>query len=202
MSEQPQGGTLYRRVFADYRRVILPLAIAFVVNLIVYILGVYPLTQRVANVEQRNQSAEQALAVARREYDAARGALTGKERATVELATFYKDVLPADLSGARRLTYLRLAQLVREAGLQFKTGAYQTESEDRDSTLQRWRIELEVQGSWDDIRTLIYQLDTAPEFVVIDNIVLREGQTEGGALDLRLALSTYYQVERSDREVP
>jgi Tfp pilus assembly protein PilO len=192
------GGSLYSRILADYRRVIVPLVIAFVVNLLVYGLGVYPLTQRVANVEQRNQSAEAALAVARREYDAARGALTGKERASVELATFYKDVLPPNLAGARRLTYLRLAQLVREAGLQFKTGAYATESEDRDSTLQRWRIELEVQGSWDDIRTLIYQLDTAPEFVVIDNIVLRQGRTEGGALELRLTLSTYYQVERGD----
>lgn len=202
MTDQLHGGPLYSRVLADYRRIILPLAIAFVVNLLVYIVGVYPLRQRVENVEQRNRSSEQALAVARREYDAARGALTGKERATVELATFYKDVLPADLAGARRLTYLRLSQLVREAGLEFKTSEYQPERVDRESTLQRLKIKLDVQGSWEDIRTLIYQLDTAPEFVVIDNIVLNEGRTEGGALELSLELSTYYQVGNSDRESP
>jgi hypothetical protein len=180
---------------AEHRRVILPLAIAFVANVLVYALLVYPLAQRVANVEQRNRSAEQALAQARREHNAAQGALTGKERATVELATFYKDVLPPDLAGARRLTYLRLAQLVREAGLEFKTSAYEPVDE-RDSTLQRLRIRLQVQGNWDDIRTLIYQLDTAPEFVVIDNIVVSEGQEEGSALDLGLELSTYYRPER------
>jgi Tfp pilus assembly protein PilO len=199
---QLHGSSLYSRILSDYRRVILPLAIAFVVNLLVYGAGVYPMSQRVANVEQRNAAAEQTLKVARREHDAARGALTGKERATVELATFYKDVLPADIAGARRLTYLRLAQLVREAGLEFKTRAFQTGSEDRDSTLERLRILLQVSGSWEDVRTLIYQLDTAPEFVVIDNIVLSEGQRDGGALDLSLELSTYYQVGTGDREVP
>jgi Tfp pilus assembly protein PilO len=202
VTDHVQGGSLYSRVLADYRRIILPLAIALVVNLVVYIVGVYPLRQRVENVEQRNRASEQALAVARREYEAARGALTGKERASVELATFYKDVLPADLAGARRLTYLRLSQLVREAGLQFKTSEFQPEREERESTLQRLKIELAVQGSWDDVRTLIYQLDTAPEFVVIDNIVLTEGRDEGAPLDLSLELSTYYQVGQSERESP
>jgi Tfp pilus assembly protein PilO len=196
MSDQVHGTSLYRRLAAEHRRVILPLVIAFALNVLVYALGVYPLSQRVANVEQRNQAAEQALALARREHDAARGALTGKERATVELATFYKEVLPPDLAGARRLTYLRLSQLVREAGLQFKTSQYEQDSGERESTLQRLRIQLQVQGSWDDIRTLIYQLDTAPEFVVIDNIVLSEGRAEGGALELAMELSTYYRVDQ------
>jgi Tfp pilus assembly protein PilO len=202
VTDHLHGASLYSRIFSDYRRVILPLAIAFGVNVVVYAAGVYPMAQRVANVEQRNAAAEQALAVSRREHDAARGALTGKERATVELATFYKDVLPADIAGARKLTYLRLAQLVREAGLRFRTSAFEPETGDRDSRLQRLRIQLQVQGTWEDIRTLIYQLDTAPEFVVIDNIVLSSGQAEGGALDLGLELSTYYQVGKGDREIP
>lgn len=196
MSDQLQGGPLYRRLLSEHRRAIIPLAVLFGVNILVYALGVYPLSQRVANVEQRNQAADQALAQARREHDAARGALEGKDRATVELATFYKDVLPADLAGARRLTYLRLSQLVREAGLQFKTSQFNQDTIVRDSTLQRLRIQLQVQGSWEDIRTLIYQLDTAPEFVVIDNIVLSEGRNEGGALELDMELSTYYRVDQ------
>jgi hypothetical protein len=194
VSEPVHGQSLSRRLLGEHRRVILPLAIAFGVNVLVYALGVYPLSQRVANVEQRNQAAEQALALARREHDAARGALVGKERATVELATFYKEVLPPDLAGARRLTYLRLSQLVREAGLQFKTSQYEQNTAERQSTLERLRIQLQVQGSWQNIRTLIYQLDTAPEFVVIDNIVLSEGRADGGALELAMELSTYYRV--------
>lgn len=196
MSDQLHGASLYRRLFEDHRRVLVPLAVVFVLNVLAYAFLVYPLAQRVANVEQRNQAAERELAQARREHDNARGALVGKERATVELATFYQDILPDDLAGARRLTYLRLAQLVREAGLTFRTSDYQPE-EDRDSTLRRLRIGLQVQGSWDDIRTFIYQLDTAPEFVVIDNIVLSQGRGAGeGPLELGMQLSTYYQVSQ------
>jgi Tfp pilus assembly protein PilO len=194
VSDQLQGASLYRRLLADHRRVILPLAIAFALNVLAYAFVVYPLGQRVANVEQRNQAAALALAQARREHQAATGALTGKERASVELATFYKDVLPANLAGARRMTYLRLAQLVREAGLQFQTSVFDP-VEDRESTLRRLRIQLAVQGSYDNIRALVYQLDTAPEFVVIDNIVLSEGTGERG-LELNLELSTYYRADQ------
>ena len=70
-------------------------------------------SQRVANIEQRNQAAALALAQARTEHAQATGTLTGKARASAELATFYRDVLPQDLAGARRLTYLRLARLAR-----------------------------------------------------------------------------------------
>jgi Tfp pilus assembly protein PilO len=195
VSEPLHGTSLSRRLLHEHRRVITPLAIAFVLNVLVYAFYVYPLSQQVANVEQRNQAAELALQQARREHDAARGALTGKERATVELATFYKDVLPADLPGARRLTYLRLTQLVREAGLQFHTSTFDPIEEDK-GTLQRLRINLAVEGSYEDIRALIYQLDTAPEFVVIDNITLSEAGRDGGGLELNMELSTYYRANR------
>lgn len=195
MSDQLHGTALVRRLFADHRRVIVPLAVAFVVNVLVYAFAVYPLAQRVANIEERDRAAEQALAQARREYDAARGALTGKERASVELATFYKDVLPPNLAGARRLTYLRLAQLVRESGLRYDTSDYEA-VEERDSTLERLQIRLAVEGSYDNVRALIYQLDTAPEFVVIDNISLSEESGERNVLKLSLDMSTYYQANR------
>ena len=195
MTDQLHGMSLMRRLFNEHRRIIVPLGAAFIVNVLVYAFAVYPLSERVANIEQRDRSAEQALAMARREHDAARGALTGKERASVELATFYKDVLPADYAGARRLTYLRLAQLVREAGLQYKTSDYEVVDE-RESTLQRLRIQLAVQGRYDNVRALLYQLDTAPEFVVIDNIMLSEDVSQTGGLNLRLDLSTYFRASQ------
>jgi Tfp pilus assembly protein PilO len=191
VSDQLHGTALMRRVFAEHRRLILPLAILLLLNIVVYAAGVYPLAQRVANIEDRTRSAEQALAQAQREHTAARGALTGKERATVELATFYKDVLPTDLPSARRLTYLRLNQLAREAGLTFKTGTFDVE-EQRTSTLERVRITLTLEGDYDAMRRFIYQLDTAPEFVVIDDVSLAERGNEDGGLDLQMQLSTYY----------
>jgi Tfp pilus assembly protein PilO len=158
---------------------------------LVYAFGVYPLAQRVANIEQRNRAAEQALAQAQREYGAARGALTGKERASVELATFYKDVLPGDLAGARRLTYLRLNQLAREAGLRVVNLDVDVNPE-RKSTLDRLEVSLKLEGSYDAIRAFIYQLDTAPEFVVIDDVSLADRDEARQVHELSMRLSTFF----------
>jgi Tfp pilus assembly protein PilO len=191
VSDQPHGTTLVRRVIAEHRRVLLPLGVLFVVNLVVYAAGVYPLAERVANIAQRDRTAEQALSQAQREHAAARGALTGKERASVELATFYKDVLPSGVTGAVNLTYLRLNQLAREAGLRLSNLDNNVRPE-RNSTLERLEISAKLEGSYDAVRAFIYQLDTAPEFVVIDDVSLsnRAGDREG--LELSMRLSTFY----------
>lgn len=194
MIDSTHGLPLLRRAVAEHRRLVIALAVAFVVNVLVYALVVYPLAQRVANVEQRDQAAEQALALARTEHAQASGTLTGKARASAELATFYKDVLPQDLAGARRLTYLRLARLARESNLQYERASYDPTIE-TDSTLTRLQIQMVLSGSYADMRDFIYQLETAPEFVVIDNVELAEGSDGSGSLVVTLDLSTYYRNE-------
>lgn len=183
---------LARRALAEHRRIVVTLVVALVINVLVYALVVYPLSQAVSNVEQRDQAAEQALAAARKEFDAAKGTLTGKDRAATELATFYKDVLPSDLTGARRLTHLRLAQLARETNLKYERTSFEPEKQ-RNSTLTQLKINTALAGSYSNMRTFIYQLETAPEFVVIDDIQLTEGSDQGGVLAIVLELSTYFQ---------
>jgi Tfp pilus assembly protein PilO len=169
-----------------------PLLAALALNVLAYAF-IYPLSQRVANVAQREQAAERELEAARREHAQASGALTGKARASAELTTFYNDVLPQGLTGARRLTYLRLAQLARESNLRLES-LRATDALERGSTLSHLTMQMELSGSWEDIRGFLYDLDVAPEFVVIDNVQLAAGE-EGGTLGLNLALSTYYKDE-------
>ena len=118
--------------------------------------------------------------------------LTGKSRASAELTTFYSDVLPRDLAGARRLTYLRLAQLARESDLEYRRATYAPVVESG-STLTRLQIQMVLEGTYADMRAFIYQLETSPEFVVIDNVQLAEGADDGGSLVVTLDLSTYYR---------
>jgi Tfp pilus assembly protein PilO len=188
----PHGAPLGRRILAEHRRLVTPLVILLVINAIVYGVFVYPLSQRVANVEQRNDAAGRALTAAQAEFAQANGTLTGKDRASTELATFYKDVLPSDLSGARRLTQLRLRQLARESNLTFDRDQYQ-EVEIRDSTLRRLGITMVLTGDYEDIRTFIHQLETSPEFVVIDNIELSSGADVEGTQVVTLEMSTYFR---------
>lgn len=191
MTESVHGMPLVRRVLEEHRRLIVPLGVVLLANVLVYALYIYPLSQRVANVEQRDAAAERALAQARQEHAEASGALTGKARASTELATFYGDVLPQDLTGARRLTYLRLAQLARESGLMLRQRSTEPLIE-RGSTLTRLRIQMVLSGTYAEMRRFIYQLEIAPEFVVIDNVALAEG-ADGGSLVISLELSTYYR---------
>jgi len=188
----PHGTPLLRRVLAEHRRVVVPLLVLLVINALVYALFVFPLAQRVANVEQRNDAAGQALTAAQADFAQANGTLTGKDRASTELATFYKDVLPPDLSGARRLTQLRLRQLARQSDLMFDRDQYE-EVEIRDSTLRRLRIRMVLTGAYEDMRTFIHQLETSPEFVVIDNVELGGGADNAGAQVVTLEMSTYFR---------
>jgi Tfp pilus assembly protein PilO len=182
---------LVRRVATEHRRVVIALAAALVVNLLAYAFIVVPLSRQVADVAGRDERAAREYLAAKQEHDQAAGTLTGKDRASTELATFYQSVLPSDVSSARRLVYLRLHQLARDAGLRYSRGANEL-VEERTSTLTRFKTELELSGSYASVRTFIHQLETAPEFVVIDNVELTEDDT-GNELKVKLELSTYYR---------
>lgn len=190
--DSTHGMALVRRATAEHRRLVVGLGAAVVLNALLYALVVYPLSQRVANVTERERAAEQALAEARAEHNQTSGTLTGKSRAATELASFYSDVLPHDLAGARRLTYLRLARLARESNLDYQRASYEPVVE-TGSTLTRLQIQMVLSGTYPDMRNFIYQLETASEFVVIDNVQLAEGADGSGSLVVTLDLSTYYR---------
>lgn len=181
-----------RRILAEKRAIILPVAVGLLANAAIYGLAVYPLTVKVRNAATRATQAAESLAVARRDAQTARAAETGEARAREELQRFYTQVLPADLAGARRITYLRLAQLADRNNLRSerRSAAPQTE---RSSTLGRLAITMVLQGDYADIRRFIYQLETAPEFVVIDDVSLAEGGEATSPLVLTLQLSAYYR---------
>ena len=189
--DSSHGIALVRRVMAEHRRLVIGLGAGIVLNVLLYVFVVYPLAERVANVAQRERAAEQALREARSEHSLASGTLTGKSRAATELTSFYSDVLPRDLAGARRLTYLRLARLAREANLEYRRASY-APVVDSGSTLTRLQIQLVLSGAYPDMRNFIYQLESSPEFVVIDNVQLAEG-SDGAPLVVTLDLSTYFR---------
>jgi Tfp pilus assembly protein PilO len=185
---------LGRRVLREHRRLVVPLSIALLVNVLVYFFLVSPLARRVANIAERDAAAERTLLAAKKEHATANATLTGKDKATQELARFYKDVLPRDLASARRLTHVRVPQIARRFNVEFYSATVSPPARERDSNLMRYTSKLEFAGRYRDIRNFIHQLETAPEFVVIDDVSLSEEYDEGGLLEMTLQLSTYYQA--------
>jgi Tfp pilus assembly protein PilO len=180
-----------RRVVQEHRRAVVIIAAAFVVNVLLYLFVVRPLNQSVATVEQRTVAAEQAKAAAQAEFDRANGTLSGKARATKELDTFYSMVLAQDLSGARRLTYGRVQRLAQENRLAYQGSRYEP-VEERGSTLTKLKVNVVLTGTYNNLRSFIHTIESAPQFVVIENISLAEGSNEG-SLRLAMDLSTYYR---------
>lgn len=182
---------LVRRVVQEHKKAVVLIAAGFVLNVLLYFVLVRPLNQSVATIEQRTVNAEQAKAAAQAEYNKANGTLTGKARATKELDTFYSTVLAQDLSGARRLTYGRVQRLAKENRLAYQSSRYEP-LEERDSTLTKLKVSVELTGTYNNLRSFIHAIESAPQFVVIENISLAEGTNES-SLRLAMDLSTYYR---------
>lgn len=196
MSDAHQS--VIQRVIAEHRRVVYALIAGVVINFLVFGFFVYPLQRDVANVEQRTRAAEEALAAAQADFARANGTLTGKDRALKELDTFYSSVLAQDLTGARRLTFARLAQLAAKSQLDFERRKYEPVVE-RGSNLTRLKVTMDLAGSYADIRDFIHDIEASPEFVVIDDVGLMESVQNGGSVRLTLQLSTYFRTTETTK---
>ncbi len=49
-------------------------------------------------------------------------------------------------------------------------------------------------GEYEDIRQFVYELETAPEFILIEEVILSQGDESEAELVLTLGVSTYYWV--------
>jgi Tfp pilus assembly protein PilO len=183
----------WRRVLQEKRRLILPLAIAAVINVAVYLAVVYPLAARTESVQVRAQTAVINASNAAKAFRDAEATRTGRARADEQLAKFYAEILPRDQSGARRITYLRLAKLAEESNLDSESRSASM-SHDRESELEHLDITMVLTGEYRDVRRFIHTLETSPEFVIIKDVSLAQRERDA-PLTLTLQLATYYRAQ-------
>ena len=182
------------RIFHEKRRIIVPMLIVLALNIALYALVVYPLASRVRNMEDREAAAMRELMAAEKDDAAARAVLEGRDRADVALKEFYKDVLPSSFAVARDITYLKLNQLADQHNIEIRHRQGQADTEKK-GTLARLRVTMQLEGSYEDIRRFIYQLEAGSDFLVIDSVQLAQEESGGGPLALTLGISTYYRTE-------
>jgi hypothetical protein len=184
---------LLTQIFGDYRRLIIALAVVALVNVGLDALVLYPLSLKVASSQRRAATVVDQLRVAQQDSDAVHATLARTKQAESDLAKFYADVLPADVSGARRLTYARLAALADEHNLAIVQRSY-TLDDSYKGRLQRLQIEMTLNGDYVDLRDFVYAVETAPEFVVIENVGVTEGARAQNGLTVALRLATYFKA--------
>jgi Tfp pilus assembly protein PilO len=188
--------TTVRRVLAEKRTLIVPVVIALLANVALYAIVVYPLSKKVAGDEQEAESAAAALNAARRDFAAARATVAGKGQADEELRKFYSEVLPPDVSGARRITFLRIEQLAQQCSLRVERVTSDPKPQ-RDSDLVRFTYMASLSGEYRNIRRFIHELETAPEFLVLENVNLRQSEVENRGLNVEMEIATYYRAGAS-----
>jgi Tfp pilus assembly protein PilO len=184
--------TLWRRIVVEKRILIIPLAFGMVVNLAIYALVVYPLGVKSASAAGRAAAATEALKAAEQDHESARALVTGKIRAEHEISTFYDEVLPGDLTAARRLTYAALPALAQKSNVQYQQSRYDPEKVEKDERLGRLHIRMVLVGDYEGFRQFIYEFENSPEFVILDNFTMTQSDP-AKPLVLTLELSTYYR---------
>ncbi len=183
----------FARIAREYRKALIPVGVLFAINVVLLIAVVLQLVQRVSANEERAQTAARAAALAQAEFQKAEALREGKARATTDLDTFYRQVLPVDVEAARRVVQSKTRRLATAHDVRYERG--QSDTEDvHESSLERLVSKVALTGAWDDIRGFVYELETAPEFIVIDNVAIAEGLETNAPLALSMELSTYYRL--------
>jgi Tfp pilus assembly protein PilO len=184
---------LLTRIAREKRFILIPLLLALVVNIGVFLLVVRPMGSRSAGAAESAAAATVAVATAERDQVAAAELVAAKARADEALNAFYQKVLPANLTAARRMTYSSLPALALRTKVKYATRRFDPVDAEKDARVGGLKIRMVLQGEYANLRQFIYQLESAPDFVIIDDMTLTEGQA-GEALTLHLDLSTYYSV--------
>jgi len=179
-----------RRVLTEKRRLIVPIVVALIVNIALFVIVLYPLSKKVAGGEQQANAATTAMNAAKRDYDAARATVKGKGQADEELQKFYSDVLPPDMSAARRITFLRIEQLAQKCSLRLERETSDPKPQ-RDSSLVKFTYRAALSGEYKNIRRFIHELETAPEFLVLENVALTQSEVESRGLNVNVEIATY-----------
>jgi hypothetical protein len=185
--------SLWARVYRERRGVLLPVVVLIAINLVVLALVVLPLQASVSSSADGALAARAELAAAKRLELDVRKQKDSKERAGVELQKFYADILPASFSEAVDVTNYWLDRVARDAGVRFQSGSWEPE-EVRDSRLIQYSGSVTLTGDYAEIRKFLYDVETAEEFVIIEEVALSSSNTAQPSSDIELSLkvSTYF----------
>ena len=189
--------TLVRRIVSEKRGALVPLLLALLVNIGVYVLVVHPLAAKSESSVDRAASAAQARRSAERDYAGAEALVRGKSTADQELTTFYGKVLPSNFYEASRLTRVRLPALAKKANMRMLQLSGEDELEaKRSSQFGRVQTRMTLEGGYENLRQFLYELETTSEFIIVDDVSLAQAD-QSKPVAVTLELSTYYRLDRN-----
>ena len=189
--------SLWRRVFAERRSILVPLLALLIIDGVLLGAVVFPLRSTVASGEDEASAARTTLAQANQRMKMMQNARASRDRADRELATFYESVLPSTQAAASRVLLVEVARLARENNLRLGARAWEEEKV-KDTNLLRLAAKVDLTGDYGAILRFIYDVETSESFLVINSISLSQasrqaGNSAAGLLQLSVEMGTYYR---------
>jgi Tfp pilus assembly protein PilO len=186
------------RIVSENRRAVWLIVAGLVANLALLALVVYPLSQKEKGSEAEAQAASNELAIARADFANAKATVSGQGEADAELKKFYGEVLPPGFSGARSILFPHLDQLARSSNLRPANSSIRPAPPGERSDLQKLTLTMSLSGEYTNIRRFVHELETAPEFLVLESVAL--SRTEADSQDLRVdaQVATYFRAGDGD----
>ena len=188
---------LMQRIFVEKRLAITIVIIAVVIDIALYALLVLPRSVALTNARQRAEVASSGLIAAEQALATARTTVDGKLDADRELQIFYREILPSDLSDARGITFARLEEAASRNNLLMERRSSSTDREEG-SRLARLQMTMFLKGDYRDMRRFLSELETADDFIVIEEISLSQDDAAENTESLTLGLATYYWAENAE----
>ena len=185
---------LVQRIVAEKRWVITVVVISIVIDIALYAFAVLPWSLAVTNARQRAATARSALVVAEEARGAAQITVDGKLEAGRELQTFYREMLPTDLSDARGITFARLEEAASRNNLVMERRNSSTDHEEG-SRLARLQMTMFLKGDYRDMRGFLSDLESGEDFIVIEEISLSQDNASENTEALTLGLATYFWTD-------
>ena len=187
--------TLLKRILLEKRAVVLPLALVLLATSASTRSSCTRWRRSRRTPKQRAAAAAQSLRSAQRDLAAARALATGKSSRGSGARRLLRKVLPGELTQRRcSKTYVRVPALARKLNVKFEKRDEELEkATTKDQRFGRIKTRIVLQGDYEAIRRFIYELETAPEFVIIDDVALAQSEADK-PLTLTLALSTYFRL--------
>jgi hypothetical protein len=192
--------SLARRVYLERRRVALPVLGFLIANVAVFLLAVLPLRRAVVSAEEDTRQATMSLNEAKGAERRAQDSGAKTKQADEELQKFYAEILPRDLATARSLVLYWSNRTATSSNLTLRNGDFEQKAVE-DSRLVRVSGRITLTGQYSNIRRFLYALETAEEFIVVENVVLEQSTLQGGqpgapgSLTVALDMATYYLGE-------
>ena len=184
--------TLLTRILHEKRTPITVVAIILAID-VVLVFAVYSWSTRASLAETRAAQAMEQRVQAQVTHAAVSATSANKTNADSELQGFYTEMLPSGLAGARIISSPFLVKLAEDTNLVLERRTSVPEKE-RESLLARLRTTMVLAGEYEDIRQFIYELETAREFILIEQVILSQGDESDEELVLTLGVSTYYRA--------